>query len=46
VGSANLLVFETEALGDVTITGPGAGRDETGHALVSDLLAIHAGAGG
>lgn len=40
-GVANVLVFETEALGDVCITGPGAGADATGHALVADLLAIH-----
>jgi len=40
-GSANLLVFDTEALGEVTIAGPGAGRRPTGHAVVADLLAIH-----
>lgn len=44
-GPGNLLVFETEALGPVSIAGPGAGRAATGHALVADLLAIHAGAG-
>ena len=38
---ASLLVFDTEALGEVTITGPGAGRRATGHAVVADLLAIH-----
>ncbi len=45
-GPTNMLVFETEALGDVTIAGPGAGRDATGHALVADLLAIHRASGG
>ena len=40
-GPANLLVFDTEALGEVTITGPGAGRRPTGHAVVADLLAVH-----
>jgi len=40
-GPTNLLVFDTEALGEVTIIGPGAGREATGHALISDLLAIH-----
>ncbi len=40
-GPANLLVFDTEALGEVTITGPGAGRRATGHAVVADLLAVH-----
>lgn len=40
-GPANLLVFDTEALGEVTITGPGAGRRTTGHAVIADLLAVH-----
>ena len=40
-GPGNLLVFDTEALGEVTISGPGAGRRETGHAVVADLVAIH-----
>lgn len=44
-GPGNLLVFETDALGPVSIAGPGAGREATGHALVVDLLAIHAAAG-
>ncbi len=40
-GPSNLLVFDTEALGEVTITGPGAGRRATGHAVLADLLAVH-----
>ena len=40
-GATNALTFTTELLGDVTIIGPGAGRLETGYALVCDLLAIH-----
>jgi len=40
-GPTNMVVFDTEALGEVTIVGPGAGREATGHALVADLLAIH-----
>lgn len=40
-GADNLLAFETRALGTVSIQGPGAGREATGHALVSDLIAIH-----
>ena len=40
-GAGNLLVFETEALGPVSIAGPGAGRRATGHAVVADLVAIH-----
>jgi homoserine dehydrogenase len=44
-GPGNLLVFDTEALGEVAIGGPGAGRRATGHAVVADLLAIHASRG-
>ena len=40
-GVDNALVFDTEALGEVTIAGPGAGRAATGHAMVADLLALH-----
>lgn len=40
-GPGNLLVFDTEALGEVSIAGPGAGRRATGHAVVADLFAIH-----
>src|SRR5262249_61698781 len=40
-GATNALTFTTELLGDVTIIGPGAGRLETGYALICDLLAIH-----
>ena len=40
-GAENLLVFETDALGPVSISGPGAGRRATGHAVVADLVAIH-----
>jgi homoserine dehydrogenase len=39
-GATNALTFTTELLGDVTVIGPGAGRLETGYALVEDLLAI------
>ncbi len=40
-GATNAITFTTELLGDVTIIGPGAGRLETGYALVCDLLAMH-----
>ena len=40
-GATNAITFTTELLGDVTIVGPGAGRLETGYALVCDLLAMH-----
>jgi homoserine dehydrogenase len=39
-GPGNLLTFETEALGAVSIAGPGAGKAATGHALIADLIAI------
>jgi homoserine dehydrogenase len=40
-GATNAITFTTELLGDVTIVGPGAGRLETGYALVGDLLAMN-----
>lgn len=42
-GAANAVSLRTELLGPVTISGPGAGRTETAYALVSDIVAIHAG---
>ena len=42
VGEAiNALTFNTDELGPVTIVGPGAGRRETGFALLIDLLEIN-----
>jgi homoserine dehydrogenase len=40
-GATNAITYSTELLGDVTLVGPGAGRIETGYAVISDLLAIH-----
>ena len=40
-GATNAITFTTDLLGDVTLIGPGAGRIETGYAIVGDLLAIH-----
>jgi len=40
-GTACALTFQTDLLGEVTITGPGAGRRETGFSILSDLLYIH-----
>lgn len=40
-GATNAISFNTELLGSVTITGPGAGRIETAYALLSDIVAIH-----
>jgi homoserine dehydrogenase len=42
----NAVTFETEILGDVTVSGPGAGRVETGYAVVVDILAIVRNRGG
>jgi len=41
MGATNALTFDTDHLGKVTIIGPGAGRVETGQAILSDVLAIH-----
>ncbi len=40
-GVNNALVFTTDTLGSVTISGPGAGRIETGFSLLNDLISIH-----
>lgn len=40
-GVTNAITYSTVLLGDVTVVGPGAGRLQTGYALLSDLLAIH-----
>ena len=40
-GATNAVSLNTELLGSVTITGPGAGRVETAYALLSDIVAIH-----
>lgn len=40
-GAANAVSFDTELLGAVTVSGPGAGRTETAYALLSDIIAIH-----
>jgi homoserine dehydrogenase len=36
----NAITFNTDLLGPVTLFGPGAGRVETGYAVLGDLLAI------
>lgn len=40
-GATNAVTYTTELLGEVTLSGPGAGKEATGYALVEDLLAIH-----
>lgn len=39
-GVTNAITYATDLLGSVTLVGPGAGRLETGFAILSDLLAI------
>jgi homoserine dehydrogenase len=39
-GSINAVTYTTDLLGEVTLIGPGAGRTQTGFALLSDLLEI------
>lgn len=46
MGVTNALTFYTDHLGPVTIIGPGAGRVETGQAILTDILAIHRHHGG
>jgi len=41
MGVLNAIAFTTDNLGKVTVIGPGAGRVETGQALLSDILYIH-----
>ena len=40
-GATNAITYTTELLGDITLVGPGAGRIETGYAVIEDILAIH-----
>ena len=40
-GSTNAVTLETDLMGAVTLIGAGAGKLETGSAILSDLLAIH-----
>ena len=40
-GATNAAQFMTDLLGEITIVGAGAGRKETGFAILSDLLDIH-----
>ncbi len=41
MGATNAAQFANDLLGEVTVVGPGAGRKETGFAVLSDLLDIH-----
>ncbi len=39
-GATNAITYTTDLLGDLTLVGPGAGRIETGYALLADVLAL------
>ncbi|MFK8048196.1 MAG: homoserine dehydrogenase [Halioglobus sp.] len=39
-GALNAVCFQTDLLGDVTVSGPGAGKTATAYALLTDILAI------
>lgn len=40
-GATNAITYSTALLGDVTLVGPGAGRVETGYAVVEDILGVY-----
>lgn len=40
MGATNAITVTTDALGDVTIIGPGAGKKETGFSILVDLIKI------
>ncbi len=40
-GTTNAVTFTTDELGDVTLIGAGAGRRQTGFAILSDLLNLY-----
>jgi len=44
-GANNAITYTTDLMGDVTLIGAGAGRIQTGFALLSDLLEIHLAGG-
>ena len=39
-GATNAITLETDLMGDITLIGAGAGKLETGFAILSDLMAI------
>ncbi len=40
-GVTNAIVYTTDLLGEVTMLGPGAGRLQTGYAVLQDLFHIY-----
>ena len=45
-GVNNAITFTTQLTGDVTIVGPGAGKEATGFSILTDILEIHRNIGG
>ena len=42
-GASNAITYSTDLLGDITLIGPGAGRIETGYAIIGDILSFSKG---
>jgi homoserine dehydrogenase len=40
-GATNAVTYSTDLLGDITLIGPGAGRMETGYAIIGDILSFN-----
>jgi homoserine dehydrogenase len=40
-GATNALVYSTDLVGDITLIGPGAGRVQTGYAIIQDLFCMY-----
>ena len=40
MGATNAVTITTDTLGDVTVVGPGAGKEATGYSMLVDLVAI------
>lgn len=40
-GATNAITLKTDLMGDITLIGAGAGKLETGYAILADLLAIY-----
>ena len=38
--ATNAITYSTDLLGDITLIGPGAGRIETGYAIIGDILSF------
>jgi homoserine dehydrogenase len=41
MGGTNALTYVNDCLNAITVVGPGAGRKETGYAMLNDLLLVH-----